>query len=146
MVLTTLIYIEVATKIVPLPDENSLQIDIYGFESIMKKANEAIENPKTEALGVTHWTLASRAIFYNNKYNSEVYLIDDREDQFDIWQKESPLGKDLIIIDINILHKDTEKFMKCDSVEKISSFNIFYDTAKPNTIDLIKCINYQGLK
>jgi len=146
LLLSTLIYIEIATKIIPLPDENSLQLDIYGFEKIMQKANSHIENPNKEAIGVTLWTLASRAIIYNAKYNSEVYLIDNRYDQFDIWQKSSPLGKDIIIIDINFAHKDIVQFMRCSSIKELESFALLDDTNQKDNIKLIKCSNYQGLQ
>ena len=146
IVLSLLIYLEVATKLVALPDENSLQLDIYGFEALMKEANAQIKDPKKEAIGVTLWTLASRAIVYNEPYKSEVYLLDDRHDQFDIWQKSSPLGKDIVVIDINFAHKDIEKYMKCDSVERLKAFNLLHDESKPNTIELIKCVNYQGVR
>ncbi|WP_321778205.1 ArnT family glycosyltransferase [Sulfurimonas sp.] len=144
LIVSALIYIEVATKIIPLPDENSLQIDIYGFENILKEANGAIKDG--ESLAVTHWTLASRAIFYNDKYRSKMFLIDSRDDQFDIWEKSSPIGKDLIVIDINFLHKNVNNYMKCDKVEKLKSFNVTLDKSKPNTIELVKCTNFQGLK
>ena len=146
IVLSSLIYIEVATKLVPLPDENSLQVDIYGFEKIMKEANAQIKDPKKEALAVTLWTLASRAIVYNAPYDSEVYLIDNRYDQFDIWEKEEAIGKDIIVIDIKFAHKDTAKYMKCDKVEELKSFNILNDSSKPKSIHLVKCSNFQGLR
>jgi len=146
LLLSSLIYIEVATKIVPLPDEGSIQLDIYGFETLMKEANSVIKDPSKEALGVTLWTLASRAIVYNEKYDSEVYLIDDRYDQFDIWQKENPIGKDIIIININFAHKDIAKYMRCDDVTTLKSFNLQNDKSKKDTIDLVKCSNYQGLR
>lgn len=146
VLLSSLIYIEIATKIFPLPDENSIQLDIYGFEKIMKRANAQVQDPKKEAIGVTLWTLASRAIVYNNSYDSEVYLIDDRYDQFDIWQKSTPLGKDIIVIDINFAHKDIEKFMKCDNVKEVDRFNLLESSKQKESIKLIKCSNYQGLK
>lgn len=144
--LSALIYIEIATKIVPLPDENSLQLDIYGFEKIMSKANAEIKNPKNEAIGVTLWTLASRAIVYNKKYSSEVFLLDKRHDQFDIWQKSSPIGKDLIVIDISFAHKDIASYMQCDSIIELNSFNLIDKSQEKKNIALIKCINYQGIR
>ena len=146
VLLSSLIYLEVATKIVPLPDENSLQVDIYGFEKIMKEANVHIKDPKKEVIGVTLWTLASRAIVYNTSYDSEVYLLDNRFDQFDIWEQNSPLGKDIIVIDINFAHKDIEQYMKCDSITELKAFNILGDASKAKTIKLIKCSNYQGIR
>jgi len=146
ILLSALIYIEVATKIVPLPDENSLQVDIYGFEKIMKEANEQIKDPKKEVIGVTLWTLASRAIVYNAPYNSEVYLLDNRFDQFDIWEKESPLGKDVVVINMKFAHKNIEQYMKCDSVKELKAFNILGDDSKEKTIKLIRCSNFQGVR
>ena len=143
--LSALLYIEIATKIIPLPDENSIQLDVYGFEKIMKVANAQIKDPKKEAIGVTLWTLASRAIVYNEGYNSEVYLLDDRKDQFDIWESQTPLGKDMIVIDINFAHKEIEKYMKCDTVTKLTAFKLL-ESNKHNNITLYKCSNYQGIR
>lgn len=147
LILSSFIYIEIATKIVPLPNIKSLQLDIYGFKKVMQEANSVISNPKKEVIGVTNWTLASRAILYNRKYNSKVYLLDNRYDQFDLWQKGSPIGKDIIVIDIsNFAHKDINKYMQCDSVTKIKTFSLLEDAQKGEKISLIKCKNYKGLK
>lgn len=143
--ISALIYLEIATKIIPLPDENSIQLDIYGFEKIMQRANAHIDNPQKEAIGITLWTLASRAIVYNDKYNSDVYLIDDRYDQFDIWEKSSALGKDIVFIDINFAHKDINKTMQCDYVRELESFALLENSPNKN-ITLILCKNFQGLK
>ena len=143
--LSLVIYLEVATKIIALPDENSIQLDIYGFEKIMQRANAQISDPKKEAIGVTLWTLASRAIVYNEKYDSEVYLLDNRYDQFDIWESRTPIGRDMIVIDINFAHKDIANYMKCDSVKRVDSFKLL-ETNKKDNITLIKCTNYQGVR
>jgi len=144
--LSLLIYIEVATKIVPLPNENSLQLDIYGFKKIMQHANAEIKDPTKEAIGVTLWTLASRAIVYNEPYKSEVFLLDNRYDQFDIWEKSSPIGKDIIVIDIDFAHKDLQKYMKCDSITPLESFNLLNDKNQNSNIHLLQCKNYQGIR
>ncbi|MEA1982263.1 MAG: glycosyltransferase family 39 protein, partial [Campylobacterota bacterium] len=146
MTLSALIYLEVATKLIALPDIKSLQVDIYGFDKILKKANEQINNPKKEVIAVTHWTLASRTIFYNAQYESDVYLLDKRHDQFDIWENGSPLGKDLIVIDFSFAHQDTAKYMKCTSITEIESFNVVDENSEEKNIRLIKCSNYQGLQ
>ncbi|QSZ43085.1 phospholipid carrier-dependent glycosyltransferase [Sulfurimonas aquatica] len=145
ILLSSLIYLEVATKLIPLPDENSLHIDIYGFEKIMSEANKHIKEPQKEAIGVTIWTLASRAIVYNSKYPSDVYLLDKRHDQFDIWQKEAPLGKDMVVIDTPFAHKEIKNYMKCDSVQKLDAFKLVKNEKEP-AVTLYRCTNYQGLR
>jgi 4-amino-4-deoxy-L-arabinose transferase-like glycosyltransferase len=139
-------YAELGFKFIPLPDYQSLHRDIHGWDKIIKKANEEIKNPKKEAVAVTNWTLASRAMFYNKDYNTSVYLIDDRNDQFDIWQKGSPIGKDLIVINTHFFKKDIAEYMKCDKVIPRNKFDIILNSHKVNTIELTTCQNYQGLK
>ena len=146
LILSSLIYAELGFKFIPLPDYGSIHRDIYGWDKILKKANAHIKDTQKEAIGVSQWTLASRAIYYNRAYKSSVYLIDDRYDQFDIWQKSSPIGKDLIMINTHFFHEDISKYMKCDAVNKLESFDITLNSKKLNTIELVECKNYQGLK
>ena len=146
LILSALAYSELGFKIIPQPDYQSLHRDIYGWDRIMKEANSFITDDTKEAIAVTNWTLASRAIFYNHDYKSEVYLIDDRYDQFDIWQKDSPIGKDLVFIDTHFFHKDLDAYVKCDNIVEDKSFDIMLHNHKVNTINLLTCKNYQGLR
>ena len=137
LLLSSLIYIEIATNLIPIPNEK-LQLDIHGFKTLIKEANKYIKDSKKDVIGVTNWTLASRAIFYDEKYNSEVYLLDDKKDQFDLWQKNSPMGKNIIIIDTKFFHKDINTYLKCDKIRVLNK--------KSASIKFIKCTNYQGLR
>jgi len=112
LLLSSLAYAELGFKFIPLPDYQSLHRDIYGWDTIMQRANGTIQENPNAAIAVTNWTLASRALFYNQPYNSSVYLLDDRKDQFDIWQEGSPLGKDILIINTHFFKKDLSKYMK----------------------------------
>ena len=146
LVLSSIAYAELGFKFIPLPDYQSLHRDIYGWDKIMKKANEQIKDTNRQAIAVTNWTLASRAIYYNRLYNSSVFLIDDREDQFDIWENSSPLGKDLVMINTKFFKKDINKYMRCDSIISNTKFDIILNSNKVNTIKLVTCNNFQGLK
>jgi len=145
IVLSLLIYLEVATKVIPLKNDK-LQLDIYGFNKIMKEANSYIKNPTKEALGVLNWTLASRSLFYNEKYNSDLFVLDKKIDQFDLWQKKSPIGKDIIIIDVGFFHKDIKKYLNCNKIKLLEGFNIVQFNQNKDSIKLVKCFNYQGLQ
>lgn len=146
LILSSLLYIEVATKIIPLPDDRTLLVDIYGFDPISKRANAHIQDTNKEAIAVMHWTHAARATLANRAYESEVYLLDHRFDQFDIWQKKSPLGLDLILIEFSYERKDLPHYIKCDTIVPLESFNLLGDPSKEKTITLHKCSNYQGLQ
>lgn len=146
LVISVVAYIELGFKIIPQPDYQSLHRDIYGWDKILQEANSFVEDTDKDAIAVTNWTLASRAIFYNSPYKSNVYLIDKRYDQFDIWQKGSPIGKNLIVIDTHFFHKDISRYMRCESIIKNKSFDIILNDHKVNSVNLLTCKNYQGLK
>ncbi len=146
LLLSTFAYIELRYKIITFPKYKSIHRDIYGFDTIMQKANEEIKESSKEVLGVTNWTLASRAIYYNRNYPSKVYLIDKRHDQFDLWEKNMPIGKDVIFINTHFFHKDIKKTMRCSAVSKLSSFDLKINTMIENSIEFILCTNFQGMK
>lgn len=144
--LSALAYGELGFRFIPQAPYASLHRDIYGWETIMKEANMLIKDNTKEALAVTNWTLASRAIFYNQPYQSSVFLIDNRFDQFDLWQKGSPLGKDLIIIDSHFFHQDSNATIKCDAIIENKSFDILLHNTPVDTIKLLTCKHFQGLR
>ena len=146
LLLSTVSYAELGFKFLPQPDHQSLHRDIYGWDKIISKANEHINNPQNEALAVTNWTLASRALYYNRNYNSSVYLIDTRDDQFDIWEDSNAVGKDLVIISTYDFKKDIAEYMICDDVIKLEKFDIALNDNIVNSVTLIKCKNYQGTR
>ncbi len=146
LILSALIYAELALKFIPQSDYQSLHRDIYGWKQIMQKTNEHIKDTKQEAIAVTNWTLASRAIYYNRSYDSSVYLIDKRDDQFDLWQDGSAIGDDLIVINTHFFKKDISKYMRCEKLSKVDEFDITLNSNKVNSVELFRCQNYQGLK
>ncbi|MFA6192028.1 MAG: glycosyltransferase family 39 protein [Sulfurimonas sp.] len=146
LILSSIAYAELGFKFLPFPDYQSPHRDIYGWDMIMKKANEQIEKNPDSALAVTNWTLASRAMYYNRDYNSSVFLIDDRKDQFDIWEKESAIGKDLLFINTYCFKKDISQYARCDEVIPRHEFDIILGSNKVNRINFVTCKNYQGLK
>ncbi len=146
LVLSAIAYSELGFKFIPQPPFQSLHRDIYGWDTILKEANALIKDDKKDSLAVTNWTLASRVMFYNHPYKSEFFLIDDRYDQFDLWQKGSALGRDLIIIDSHFFHKDINATMRCDAVIQNKSFDILLHNNPVDTINLLTCKNFQGLR
>ncbi len=146
LLLSSIAYAELGFKFLPFPDYQSPHRDIYGWDMIMEKANEQIANTPSSALAVTNWTLASRAMYYNRDYNSSVFLIDDRKDQFDIWEKESAIGKDLLFINTYCFKKEISQYARCDKVIPHAEFDIILSSNRVNKVHFVTCTNYQGLK
>lgn len=146
LVVGMLAYAELGFKFIPQPDHKSIHLDIYGWPEIIKRANKHIKNPQKEALGVANWTLASRALFYNLNYDSKLYLIDKREDQFDIWEDKEKIGKDIFLINTTRFDKEPSTFMRCDSLKRVEDFDIQLNNYIVNNIVIFKCSNFQGMR
>ncbi len=144
LLLSIMLYAEVAFKFIPQDNYKSIHRDIYGWDIIMKRANKKLM--LNESLAVSNWTQASRAMYYNNSYNSTVYLIDDRYDQFDIWQHKLPIHQNILFINSYFFNNDIKKLMLCDHVNVVDNFDIKLNNYKVNSIRLIRCTNFQGIK
>ena len=144
-VVVLILHMELIFKFIPTPKYKSLHRDIYGFDTILEHANSHIKNSNT-AIAVTNWTLGSRALFYNQPYHSDVYVIDKRFDQFDLWQKGSPKGKNILFINTHFFHKEIARYAKCDKVENLESFDIKLNGVAINHVDIVACYNFQGLR
>jgi len=146
LLLSGVAYAELVFKFIPQPDYKSLHRDIYGWDTIMKRANAVMKEQHANAIAVTNWTLASRAMFYNQKFNSKVYLIDKRNDQFDLWEDKNEIGKNLLFINTHFFHKNIQKYVQCDMVRTVDVFDINLNNNKVNSIELVMCNNFQGLQ
>jgi len=148
LMITIFLYIELYAKFFSFPDFKSPFRDIYGLATISQEAHTVLEqnhNPK-KALAVTDWTMGSRLIYYSLPYNSEVFVIDKRKDQFDFWQEKSPLGYDLLFLNTYFSREDIARRFLCDEVTVASRMEIMLNESKVDRIEYVWCKNYQGEK
>ena len=140
------VYVEVAGKFIKYPDYMSPWRDIYGFKDIAAKANDILKenDASPKAIAVTNWTLGSRARYYSLPYRNDVYVLDSRRDQFDIWEKAPPIGFDLLILRTHFCKKRAFKKIKCDAMETAATLTIELNNAKIDDIEYIWCRNYGG--
>ncbi|HPD55740.1 MAG TPA: glycosyltransferase family 39 protein [Smithellaceae bacterium] len=140
------VYVEIAGKFIKFPDYMSPWRDIYGFSDITAKADEILkENDNTgKAIAVTNWTLGSRTMYYSLTHGNDVYVLDSRKDQFDIWEKKPPLGLDLLILHTHFCKERNLKKIKCSSIEEAGELAIELNGARVDNIRYIWCRNYGG--
>ena len=149
MVLTLFIYVELAGKFFAFPDYKSPFRDIYGFPAILGQADEILkQNISTapKAIAVSNWTMGSRTMYYNLPYKHEVFVIDNRKDQFDVWQKNEPLGYDLLFINTHFNELDIKKHVRCGQTDVAGKTDLLLNGAKVDTVEFVWCRNYQGTK
>ncbi|HPF13815.1 MAG: glycosyltransferase family 39 protein [Planctomycetes bacterium] len=144
--LTAAVHAELRYRFVPFPDYRSLQRDIYGFQEAVARAAQLIRDPEHEALAVAQWTLASRAMFYGRLLGIPVYLVDQRKDQFDLWQSEPAPGTDLLFLSNHDEPFDVAARIECDAVELAEEWDVKVGSHIVDTYRLVWCRNFRGLK
>jgi hypothetical protein len=140
-------YTELTGKFIKYPEYKSPFRDIYGFQEITQKADETLKNDEEsakKAIAVTNWTMGSRTMYYSMPYDNKVFVLDFRKDQFDIWEKKSPVGMDLLIINTHSNKFDIEKRLKCERVEIAAELEIELNGSKVDTVKYVWCRNYGG--
>jgi 4-amino-4-deoxy-L-arabinose transferase-like glycosyltransferase len=149
LVLTLFIYVELAGKFFTFPAYKSPFRDIYGFPAIARQADEILKkeiSAAPKAIAVSNWTMGSRTMYYNLPYRNEVFVIDNRKDQFDVWQKNDPLGYDLLFINTHFNELDIKKHVRCEQTDVAGKTDLLLNGAKVDTVEFVWCHNYQGVE
>ena len=90
--------------------------------------------------------MGSRTMYYSLAYGNQVFVIDDRQDQFDVWQKNVPLGYDLLFLNTHFHELNVEKYARCDRVESAGKTDLLLNDGKVNSVEYVWCRNYRGVK
>ncbi|MCB0414616.1 MAG: glycosyltransferase family 39 protein [Bdellovibrionales bacterium] len=136
--------IEMSFHLIPQPNFNSVHRDIAGWPQVMTKASELLADKGNSAIAVTNWSLGSRALFYA-KDRKKIYVLDDHINQFDFWQTESPLGKDILFVNTHFFKKDISHYFLCDKTTLVDRMEIKIKNHFVNDFEFIWCKNYRGL-
>lgn len=70
--------------------------DLYGWKVAGQKAADLSKATKANGIAVQNWTLGSRAAWYASP--TPVFVLDQRQDQFDLWFGDLPQGASVILI------------------------------------------------
>ncbi|HUN55391.1 MAG TPA: glycosyltransferase family 39 protein [Smithella sp.] len=149
LVLILFAYVELAGKCFAFPDYQSPFRDIYGFPAILKQADDILKHNVSSgpsAIAVSNWTMGSRTMYYNLPYKNEVFVIDNRQDQFNIWQTKSPIGYDLLFLNTHFNSLDIEKQVRCERTDVAAKTDILLNGSKVDTVEFVWCHHYQGMK
>jgi 4-amino-4-deoxy-L-arabinose transferase-like glycosyltransferase len=142
-------YTELAGKFFSFPDYKSPFRDIYGYTAITEQADEIIKNDisaKPKAIAVTNWTMGSRVIYYSLPYRREVFVIDNRKDQFDLWEKKIPIGYDLLFLNSHFEDLNIVAYAHCKYFEGAGEKDLILNGSKVDSFKFVWCRTYQGIK
>jgi hypothetical protein len=71
-------------------------------------------------------------------------VLDDYNRQFALWENESPLGYDLIVIHSHFNDENELTHLRCDTQTLLEKTNILLNDGKVDTVEFVQCSNYQG--
>jgi predicted membrane protein len=146
-ILTLALLFEMGFKVFPAQWTAGLYEGVSGWDEVMKGANEQLAHLTSDkkALAVMNWTLGSRALYYNQK-KSEVFIIDTRHDQFDIWQPLSPIGYDLLVV-VEAAKKDEHlAHLNCVQLTSVGEKIFRLKNITVNHFLYYHCAHYLGYK
>ena len=118
--------------------------DLYGWKIAGQKAAELTQATQANGIAVQNWTLGSRAAWYAKP--TPVFVLDQRQDQFDLWFGELPQGANVLLINwsgmsFGLPMGNQSGFERCEPLETIEIERFGQILSK---FDFSLCSNWQG--
>ncbi|WP_114689498.1 glycosyltransferase family 39 protein [Polynucleobacter necessarius] len=119
--------------------------DLYGWKVAGHTAAGLVKATKTDGIAVQHWTLGSRAAWYASP--TPVFVLDQRQDQFDLWFGQLPPGANILLINWSGMPYpmpvgNTSAFEACEPLDNLEIERFGRVLSK---FDFSLCRNWQGL-
>ena len=117
--------------------------DLYGWKLAGQKAAQLAEATKANGIAVQNWTLASRAAWYTQPL--PVFVLDQRQDQFDLWFGRLPAGANVLLINWSgmIFKPPIGDNLAFEACEPLDSLEIIRFGQVLSKFDYSLCRNWQ---
>ena len=118
--------------------------DLYGWKVAGQKAAELAKATKANGIAVQNWTLGSRAAWYASP--TPVFVLDERQDQFDLWFGDLPLGANVLLVNWSGMPHPAPVGNKSafEACEPLDSLEIERFGRVLSKFDFSLCSNWQG--
>jgi 4-amino-4-deoxy-L-arabinose transferase-like glycosyltransferase len=118
--------------------------DLYGWKMAGQKALQLAQDNKVDSIAVQNWTLASRAAWYSSP--TPVLVIDQRQDQFDLWFGQLAPGASTLLINWSGMSFTTPTGNKpgFETCKLLDSIEIRRFGQKLSKFDFSLCANWQN--
>jgi len=118
--------------------------DLYGWKVAGQKALELSKATGATGIAVQNWTLGSRAAWYAAPL--PVFILDQRQDQFDIWFGALPPGANILLINWSGMSFGApvgpkSAFERCEPLDSLEVLRFGQVLSK---FDFSLCSNWQG--
>lgn len=117
--------------------------DLYGWKIAGHKAAELAKANNVNGIAVQNWTLGSRVAWYAQPL--PVYVLDQRQDQFDLWFGQLPVGTNVLLINWSGMSftppiGSVQAFERC---EPLDSMEVLRFGQHLSTFQFSLCRNWQ---
>jgi 4-amino-4-deoxy-L-arabinose transferase-like glycosyltransferase len=117
--------------------------DLYGWKLAGEKAAQLSKANKASGIAVQNWTLGSRAAWYARP--TPVFVLDDRQDQFDLWFGKLPKGANILLVNWSGMSfsppiRSKNGFEHCTPLESLEIKRLGQSLS---TFDFSLCSNWQ---
>jgi len=118
--------------------------DLYGWKLAGQKAAALASTSNANGIAVQNWTLASRAAWYAKPI--PVFVLDQRQDQFDLWFGQLPLGAKIILVNWSGMPFSAPigPKMGFETCQPLDSLEIRHFGQYLSKFDFSLCSNWQG--
>ena len=118
--------------------------DLYGWKIAGQKAAELSKATGATGIAVQNWTLGSRAAWYASP--TPVFILDQRQDQFDLWFGALPKGANVLLINWSGMSFGAPigpkaAFERCEPLDSLEVLRFGQVLSK---FDFSLCTNWQG--
>ena len=118
--------------------------DLYGWKIAGQKAVELSKATGATGIAVQNWTLGSRVAWYASPI--PVFILDQRQDQFDLWFGSLPTGANILLINWSGMSfgapvGSKSAFERCESLDSLEVLRFGQVLSK---FDFSLCTNWQG--
>ncbi len=116
--------------------------DVLGFPQVAEAALKHMEDMPGGALAVRNWTFGSRLRFYTHEVR-ESFVLDDRKDQFDLWEDASPKGRDLLIVLFSSSNDNLDD-IHCMNKDLLTPLDVKAGEQIVYTVQFLRCRGFQN--
>lgn len=150
LAITGILMAELLVRAIPFPEYQSPYADLTGWMDVRKDIeharDEALARGETRgrefSIAVPNWTLGSRALYYLSAV-APVYVLDDRFDQYDLWEAGPPKTPDLLIVSWRGFELGDTQRAQCEKIEPITR-RTFVSHGRPvNQVSLAWCSGFK---
>lgn len=136
---------ELGFKILPSSVTAKAYYDVMGWKADMAAAAQLASDNKADGIAVTNWSLGSRAFYYNESLYP-IFVLDQRFDQFNMWNPLSPIGKKILVTLESEKVNEVKQNFNCETWTNVGNLKTMHRETTVRMTQFILCNSFLGFR